>query len=92
MALCAIVQHHPTQALPCCLIALVTSRYSTLEENLSARKPEMSEQENIDAWNKYIPGYPYRPDVDMDPHNPDTCPNKAKVGPVFTAAPCRKTQ
>lgn len=87
-----IVPHRPTLPLPCCLNDLVTNRYLMLENTLSARKPEKSEQENIDAWGSYNPGYPYRPHVDMEPHIPDSCPNKAKVGAIFTAARCRKVQ
>ncbi|CAM9698797.1 unnamed protein product [Laminaria digitata] len=61
-------------------------RYLLLEKNLSARKPEKSEQESIDAWCSFTPGYPYRPDVDMEPHIPDSCPNKAKVLEVLKEA------
>ena len=42
-------------------------------------KPELSDQENMDAWISFMPGFPYRPDIDMEPHIPDTCPNKTKV-------------
>jgi len=47
---------------------------------LDKRKPELSDQENLDAFNSFTPGYPYRPDVDMEEFIPDSCPNKAKVG------------
>lgn len=43
----------------------------------------MSDQENLDAFNSFTPGYPYRPDLDMDEFIPDTCPNKAKVLGVY---------
>lgn len=55
-------------------------RYATLEGNWDKHKPELSDQENLDAFNSFTPGYPYRPDVDMEEFIPDTCPNKAKVG------------
>ena len=57
-----------------------------LEKNVSARKPERPEQENMDARNYFTPGYPYRPGVDMEPNIPDSCPNKAKVGHAFYSA------
>lgn len=47
---------------------------------MEKRKPELSDQENVDAFNSFTPGYPYRPDVDMEEFIPDTCPNKEKVG------------
>lgn len=74
------------------LVNLVTNRYATLEANMKVRKAELSDQENIAAWNKFTPGYPYRPDVDIEPHIPDSCPNKTKVGPVFMSAPCCNAQ
>eukprot|EP00752_Nemacystus_decipiens_P010284 g9164.t1 len=55
------------------------ARYATLESNWDKHKPELSDQENIDAFNSFTPGYPYRADVDMDEFIPDTCPNKPKV-------------
>lgn len=60
-------------------------RYQTLEGNLDKHKPELSDQENIDAFNGFTPGYPYRPDIDMEKYIPDTCPNKAKVRLFFVA-------
>lgn len=54
-------------------------RYATLESNWDKHKPELSDQENLDAFNSFTPGYPYRTDVDMAEYIPDTCPNKAKV-------------
>ena len=54
-------------------------RYATLESNWDKHKPELSDQENLDAFNSFTPGYPYRTDVDMDEFIPDTCPNKSKV-------------
>lgn len=54
-------------------------RYATLESNWDNHKPELSDQENLDAFNSFTPGYPYRTDVDMDEFIPDTCPNKPKV-------------
>lgn len=61
---------------------LVTSvrRYATLESNMEKHKPELPDEENVKAFNSFTPGYPYRPDVDMEKHIPDSCPNKAKVG------------
>lgn len=47
---------------------------------MDKRKPELSDQENLDAFSSFTPGYPYRPDVDMEDFIPDTCPNKSKVG------------
>lgn len=57
---------------------------------MAKHKPELSDQANVDAFNRYIPGYPYRPDVDMAPHIPDSCPNKAKVGGIDVSASGRK--
>eukprot|EP00904_Undaria_pinnatifida_P010039 jgi/Undpi1/6165/HiC_scaffold_20.g08649.m1 len=62
------------------------NRYATLEANMKVRKAELSDQENIAAWNKFTPGYPYRPDVDIEPHIPDSCPNKTKVLKVLKEA------
>lgn len=58
---------------------LLLHRYATLEGNWDKHKPELSDQDNLDAFNSFTPGYPYRPDVDMDEFIPDTCPNKPKV-------------
>ncbi|CAN0171543.1 unnamed protein product [Pylaiella littoralis] len=55
------------------------ARYETLEQNMDKHKPELSDEENLKAFNSFTPGYPYRPDIDMEEHIPDTCPNKAKV-------------
>ncbi|CAN0318645.1 unnamed protein product [Ectocarpus sp. 6 AP-2014] len=55
------------------------ARYATLESNLKKHKPELSDEENVNAFNRFTPGYPYRPDMDMEEHIPDSCPNKAKV-------------
>eukprot|EP00904_Undaria_pinnatifida_P010038 jgi/Undpi1/6164/HiC_scaffold_20.g08648.m1 len=54
-------------------------RYRSIELNWDRRKADKSDQENMAAWDTSTPGYPYRPDVDMGPHIPDSCPNKAKV-------------
>lgn len=64
----------------------MANRYRSIELNWDRRKADKSDQENMAAWDTSTPGYPYRPDVDMGPHIPDSCPNKAKVGLVFVAA------
>lgn len=64
--------------LGCSLVSV--RRYATLESNMAKHKPELSDEENLKAFNSFTPGYPYRPDVDMEKHIPDACPNKAKVG------------
>ncbi|CAN0129443.1 unnamed protein product [Scytosiphon promiscuus] len=55
------------------------ARYDTLESNLDKRNPDLSDEDNLEAFNSFTPGYPYRPDVDMAQFIPDTCPNKTKV-------------
>ena len=62
-------------------------RYATLESNWDKHKPELSDQENLDAFNSFTPGYPYRTDVNMDEVVPDACPNKPKVHSSDTARP-----
>lgn len=68
---------------------LFARRYATLEQNLKKHKDDLTDQENLDAFNSFTPGYPYRPDVDMAAHIPDSCPNKAKVGTFSNKSPER---
>lgn len=69
--------------------SLLAYRYLTLEQNWDKHKPEMSDEENVKAFNTFTPGYPYRPEVDMEPHIPDSCTNKAKVGLALPLAKLR---
>lgn len=50
---------------------------------MAKHKPELSDEENVQAFSSYTPGYPYRPDIDMAKHIPDSCPNKAKASNRF---------
>lgn len=76
-------------------LCVLSYRYATLESNMKKHKLELSDEENMNAFNRFTPGYPYRPDINMEEHIPDSCPNKAKVGGTYSGllgnARCRSS-
>ncbi|CAM9252429.1 unnamed protein product [Chrysoparadoxa australica] len=45
------------------LLDFARARYGTLEGNLKGFKPDLTEEENVNAINSFIPGTPYQPEL-----------------------------